>query len=252
MDAPIVVSGASGRMGRLVVAALEAAGLGSIAGCSRRSGAAAASALASSVAAGGVIVDFSHPSATGDLLAAVEARGARLVIGTTGQSEAQLEQLRAAAEKVPIVLSRNFSLGIQRILQLLPEMRVFLQDGFDVECLEMHHRDKRDAPSGTAQTLLDALFEGGAPAGWVHGRQGAESRRQAGDVGVHSMRLGGVVGDHALVFGSDHELVEIRHRALDRAAFASGVVPAVRFVRRSAPGLYSMLDVMRDATPSAP
>jgi len=258
VDAPIVVNGAAGRMGRLVREALVEAGLGPVAGCTRRTradGIAPTSTggdLRATVAVGGVIVDFSHASATEDLVAAAEARGARLVIGTTGQSEAQLDRLRRAAERVAMVLSSNFSLGIQRILQLLPAMRVLLEDGFDIEGLEMHHRAKRDAPSGTARALLEALLGGSSTAPRVHGRVGAESRRQAGEIGVHSVRLGGVVGDHALLFASDHELVEIRHRALDRAAFVSGVVPAVRFVRDRAPGMYSMLDVMRDAAVPSP
>ena len=123
-----------------------------------------------------------------------------------------------------------------------------MDDGFDVECLEAHHRAKRDAPSGTARALLEALWGPGPTPEVVHGRHGPEAKRQTGEVGVHSLRLGGVTGDHALYFGSDHEVIEIRHRALDRAAFVSGVVPAVRFVRQSTAGLYSMLDVMRDAT----
>lgn len=258
MDAPIIVNGACGRMGRLVVSALREAGLGPIVGCEREGARTEppdsipmTSDLRTAVAAGGVVVDFSHPSATEDLLAAVEARAARLVIGTTGQSETQIDRLRRAAERVPIVLSSNFSLGIQRILQLIPALRVFMDDGFDLECLEVHHRAKRDAPSGTAKALLEALLGPGAEAHRVHGRLGPEAGRHEGEVGVHSVRLGGVVGDHALLFGNDHEVVEIRHRALDRAAFVSGVAPAVRFVRHRAPGLYSMLDVMRDATASA-
>ncbi len=254
MDAPIVVNGAAGRMGRLVVAALHEAGLGPIARCGRAQAPVdpldagpMTTDLRAAVATGGVIVDFSHPSATEALVSAAEARAAHLVIGTTGHSDAQLGSLRRAAERVPIVLSSNFSLGIQRMIQLLPALRILIEDGFDVECLEVHHRAKRDAPSGTARTLLKALLGAGEEAPQVHGRVGPEARRQAGEIGVHSLRLGGVVGDHALFFGNDHEVVEIRHRALDRAAFVSGVAPAVRFVRDRAPGLYAMRDVMGHA-----
>jgi 4-hydroxy-tetrahydrodipicolinate reductase len=252
----IVVNGAAGRMGRLVAAELLAAGLGDVVGCDPAAGETAllesprlplVADLEGAVGPESVIVDFSHPAATPVLVHAACRHGARLVIGTTGQSDPQLEALRDAARQVPIVLARNFSTGINRILELLPQLRVLIQDGFDVECLEAHHRGKRDAPSGTAAALLDALLGPESAATRVHGRLGREARRQPGEVGVHSLRLGALVGEHALLFASDHEVVEIRHRALDRAAFVSGVVPAVRFVRNCRPGLFSMLDVMRHA-----
>src|SRR5262249_30856410 len=116
----------------------------------------------------GVAVDFSHPDATRLLVQLVRQKHARLVIGTTGQSPAQLAELHAAAEKSPVVRAPNFSLGLNRILQILPYFAVLVQDGFDVECVEAHHRTKRDAPSGTAGALLAAL--GGGSAERVHGR----------------------------------------------------------------------------------
>jgi len=252
----LVVNGAAGRMGRLVAAELLAAGLGEVVGCDPAAGESAAlesprlplvADLEGAVGPESVVVDFSHPSATPYLAHAARAHGARLIVGTTGQSVAQMEALQEAARRVPVVLARNFSTGLNRILELLPQLRVLLRDGFDVECLEVHHRGKRDAPSGTATALLDALLGPDAAAARVHGRLGREARRQPGEVGVHSLRLGAVVGEHALLFASDHEVVEIRHRALDRAAFVSGIVPAVRFVRTCGPGLFSMLDVMRNA-----
>ncbi len=125
-----------------------------------------------------------------------------------------------------------------------------VRDGFDVECIEAHHRQKRDAPSGTAWLLLESLLGDDPPSDPVHGRHGPETARQAGEVGVHSLRAGQIPGEHTLLFAGAHEVVEVRHRALDRGAFVSGVVPAVHFVRRASPGLYSMLDVMRDAEAS--
>jgi 4-hydroxy-tetrahydrodipicolinate reductase len=255
VSAPIVVSGAAGRMGRLVAGALLEARLGEIAGfdpaATRELALPEGSIpifddLAAGLAPGGVLVDFSHPGATPALVAAVRARKAKLVVGTTGQSPAELQALRQLATEFPVVLARNFSLGINRLAEVLPALRVLLSDGFDVECMEAHHRRKRDAPSGTALLLLEALL-GEVPERRVHGRSGAEARRQPGEVGVHSLRLGGVAGEHALLFGSEHEVIEIRHRALDRTAFVSGVVPAVRFVQIQPAGLYSMLDVMRHA-----
>jgi 4-hydroxy-tetrahydrodipicolinate reductase len=255
----VVVNGAAGRMGRLVAGDLRRAGLGPVAGCDPS----AASPLdleggplelvpdlEAGLAPGGVVVDFSHPGATETLCRVAHTRRARLVVGTTGQSAEQLAQLRQAAQSVPVVLARNFSLGINRLLQALPLLRVLTQEGFDVECLEAHHRNKRDAPSGTALLLLEALLGGDSKAPRVHGRHGPEALRRDGEVGMHSLRLGQLAGDHALLLASSHELLEIRHRALDRMAFVTGVAPAVRFVQQQSAGMYSMLDVMRHAQES--
>jgi 4-hydroxy-tetrahydrodipicolinate reductase len=181
------------------------------------------------------------------LVRAARERDARLVVGTTGQSEVQRDALRRAAENVPVVLSHNFSLGINRLVQALPTLRVLAREGFDVELVEMHHRGKRDAPSGTTALLLEALLGNDPSNRRVHGRFGTEARREAGEVGVHSIRAGQIAGEHTLLLASASEVVEIRHRALDRSAFVSGVAPAVHFVRNHSPGLYSMLDVMADA-----
>ena len=263
MTYDLVVNGAAGRMGRLVSAALRTADLGSIAGCDPAAGSSGGALLlegeplplvddlCEAVRPGGIVVDFSHPEATELLCLAAERRGAGLVIGTTGQSPAQLERLHGVTARVPVVLSRNFSLGLNRLLQALPAFRVLTHEGFDVECLEAHHRQKRDAPSGTASLLLDALLGPAPGATRVHGRHGPEALRREGEVGVHSLRLGQLAGEHALLLGSDHELLEIRHRALDRTAFVTGVVPAVRFLRDRSPGLYTMLDVMQHAAASS-
>lgn len=254
MSGGILVIGAAGRMGRLVVEALRQAGLGPVAGCDRVAAGAPAFAdgplanvddAVGALSPGAVVVDFSHPDATPALVWAARERGARLVVGTTGQSAEQLAALQGAAEETAVLVARNFSLGVNRLLQLAASLRILIDDGFDVECVETHHRQKRDAPSGTALALLDALGLGAAPR--VHGREGSDALRRPGEVGVHSVRLGAVVGEHTLVFGGDHEQIEVRHRAFDRGAFVTGVAPAVRFVRRAGPGFYSMLDVMRDA-----
>lgn len=196
---------------------------------------------------GGILVDFSHATATPLLLQAVLERRARLVVGTTGQGAEELRILEEAAASVPVVLARNFSLGINRMAQALAGFRVLTTEGFDVECIEVHHAAKRDAPSGTAFFLLQALLGQEAASRQVCGRSGPEASRQAGEVGMHSLRAGGIPGEHTLLLASADEVLEIRHRALSRSAFVSGVVPAVQFVQRHPPGLYSMLDVMGDA-----
>jgi 4-hydroxy-tetrahydrodipicolinate reductase len=253
----VIVNGAAGRMGRLVASHLRRSGFTGVVGCDQAASGTLeledgplplVESLVEGLEPGGVVVDFSHPRATPALVAAATARGARLVVGTTGQSESELTLLREAASRVPVVLSRNFSLGINRMLQALAGFRVLAEDGFDVEVLEAHHSGKRDAPSGTALLLLEALLGEAAQERRVHGRFGAESTRGKGEVGVHSMRAGGLPGEHTLFLASADEVVEIRHRALARSAFVSGVPAAVRFVQHRAPGLYSMLDVMGDAT----
>ncbi|HZM17486.1 MAG TPA: 4-hydroxy-tetrahydrodipicolinate reductase [Candidatus Krumholzibacteria bacterium] len=256
MKAALLVNGAAGRMGRLVAAHLRRAGFADVAGCDTAAQGSLALEdgplpLVESLVAGleprGVVVDFSHPGATPALVEAARACGARLVVGTTGQSEAEMELLREAATSVPVVLARNFSLGVQRIAQALAKFRIMTREGFDVELIEAHHAGKRDAPSGTAFYLLESLLGQEPPAGIVHGRFGPEARRGHGEVGVHSVRAGGLPGEHTLLLASADEVVEIRHRALSRAAFVSGVPPAVRFVQHHPPGLYSLLDVMGDA-----
>lgn len=252
----LLVNGAAGRMGRLVATALRRAGWTDLAGHD-------VAAEGTLVLEDGplslvrdpleylqgesILVDFSHPAATALLREAAVERGARLVVGTTGQGTAEMRLLEEAAAVVPLVLARNFSLGINRMAQALAGFRVLTEEGFDVECIEAHHAAKRDAPSGTALLLLEALLGQETERPQVRGRSGPEARRQAGEVGMHSVRAGGIPGEHTLLLASPDEVLEIRHRALGRTAFVSGVVPAVRFVQRHPPGLYTMLDVMGDA-----
>ncbi|HZL84152.1 MAG TPA: 4-hydroxy-tetrahydrodipicolinate reductase [Candidatus Krumholzibacteria bacterium] len=255
MSADLVVNGAAGRMGRLVASELRRCGFTDLVGCDvveDRNLALAdgpfplARDLVQALRPGGIVVDFSHPAATQVLLDAVQSRRARLVIGTTGQSADEMRRIELAATSVPVVLARNFSLGIHRMLQAITKLRVMIDEGFDLEILETHHSAKRDAPSGTAIMLLEA-FWGNAPVDVVHGRSGVDARRKPLEVGVHSVRGGGIPGEHTLLLAGPDEVVEIRHRALSRAAFVSGVPKAVRFVQDHPPGLYSMLDVIGDA-----
>jgi 4-hydroxy-tetrahydrodipicolinate reductase len=251
-DAAVIVLGATGRMGRLVIPALRQAGVSGVLGATRQplDGLDLADGPVrltrrpvEDLAPGGVLVDFSAPGNTALLTQAVRARQARLVIGTTGHTASERRSLESLATETAVVLASNFSLGINRLAQVLPELRCLTQQGFQVECVEAHHRHKRDAPSGTAMLLLEALL-GGSPQRVAHGRSGRDLQRQDAEVGIHSLRLGQIVGDHSLLLASDSEVIEIRHRALDRAAFVSGVPPAVRFVQQRPPGLFEMTDVI--------
>ena len=243
-------------MGRLVIPELRKYGFVSLLGATRQdigSLALADGPIAltqmpvEDLSPGGVLVDFSVAGNVALLEKAAEARQARLVIGTTGHAPAELQAIERLASKTAVVLASNFSLGVNRLAQCLPALHVLLQEGFEVECLEAHHRQKRDAPSGTALLLLEALL-GAKPQKMTHGRVGRDLERQEGEVGVHSLRLGQIPGEHSLFLASDSEVIEIRHRALDRAAFVSGVSPAVQFVQQQTTGLFSMTDVIGNAS----
>lgn len=163
-----------------------------------------------------VIVDFSNPSALKRTVKLCEENSAGLVIGTTGLNEKDLEIIKDLSKKVPVVQSFNFSIGIQIMLRIISEISRILED-WDVEIVEMHHRFKKDAPSGTALLLKKALNK---------------------DVPIHSLRIGGVPGDHTVNFANLGEILSISHRAFSRRTFALGALKAAEFILRKEPGFY--------------
>ena len=196
-----------------------------------------------------VIIDFSTPEASVDLAKACAERGGpALVIGSTGLSPEQDALIEAAAEKIAIVRSGNFSLGLNILIGLVEHAAQRL-DGrdWDIEVLETHHRRKVDAPSGTALMLGEAAANG-------RGRDledlktapydGITGPREPGKIGFASLRAGGVIGEHAVLFGSEDELLTLSHSAIDRSLFAKGAVAAAAWVRNRRPGLYDMQDVL--------
>ena len=193
------------------------------------------------------LVDFSIPEATADKLAVCAERGKALVIGTTGFDATGRAAIRQAAQAVPIVLAPNMSVGVNVAFKLIEYAAKALGDDVDVEVFEAHHRDKIDAPSGTAvrigEILADALGRDLATDA-VHGRQGTTGARAHRAIGFHSLRGGDIVGDHTVTFAGTGERIEITHRAGSRENFAAGAVRAVRFVAGREPGLYGMDDVL--------
>ena len=196
-----------------------------------------------------VIIDFSTPEASVDLAKACAERGGpALVIGSTGLSPEQDALIEAAAEKIAIVRSGNFSLGLNILIGLVEHAAQRL-DGrdWDIEVLETHHRRKVDAPSGTALMLGEAAANG-------RGRDledlktapydGITGPREPGKIGFASLRAGGVIGEHTVLFGSEDELLTLSHSAIDRSLFAKGAVAAAAWVRNRRPGLYDMQDVL--------
>ena len=198
-----------------------------------------------------VIIDFSTAKAIDVLVAYAVERNIPAVICTTGLSDEQVSMIREASEKIAVLRSGNMSLGINLILKLLREAAATLVPaGFDAEVLEMHHRRKLDAPSGTALMLADAVKEGAAQGGktedleLVYDRSGRHMQRPSDEIGMSALRGGTVVGMHDVYFAGQDEVIEIRHTASSRAVFAKGAVQAAKFLAGKGPGLYDMSDVI--------
>jgi 4-hydroxy-tetrahydrodipicolinate reductase len=193
------------------------------------------------------IIDFTVPAATLDLVRHTAAHARVHVIGTTGIDELGEAAIRNAGSRARIVKSGNFSLGINLLQALLKKVAGTLGDEFDVEVLEMHHRHKIDAPSGTALMLGKAVADGrniDLATRSVRSRDGHTGARKAGDIGFATLRGGSVVGDHTVIFASDAERLEFTHRAQSREMFARGAVRAALWARDREPGLYDMSDVL--------
>ena len=264
-DMRLVVTGAAGRMGRMLVKAIAETEGVRLAGALEREGSAAVGqdagtlagvgalnipvttdALEAFVATDGVI-DFSSPTASvafADL--AAQARVAH-VIGTTGLGADHLARIGRAAWHAPIVRSGNMSLGVNLLAGLVQRVAKTLGVEFDIEILEMHHRMKVDAPSGTALLLGEAAAAGRditLAERSVRARDGHTGARVAGDIGFASLRGGSVVGDHTVVFAGVGERLELSHKAEDRSIFATGALKAALWARGRKPGLYGMADVL--------
>ena len=194
-----------------------------------------------------VVIDFTAPSATLSHAAMAAKLGKALVIGTTGLSADDELALRAAAESAPIVFAPNYSLGVNLMLALVEQAARALDEAYDVEIVEMHHRHKVDSPSGTALGLGRAAAKGrgvALDAVWRKSRDGQVGARPKGEIGFATLRGGDVVGDHTVVFAAEGERFEITHKASSRAVFANGAVKAALWVAGKPPGFYSMKDVL--------
>jgi 4-hydroxy-tetrahydrodipicolinate reductase len=189
-----------------------------------------------------VLIDFTTAQASvGNVKMAVRHKVA-LVIGTTGFTHEQRAEIeRTIHGNVPAVISSNFSMGVNIFWQLLRDAGKLLKD-YDIEVIEAHHRNKKDAPSGTAKTILQILDEEVGSRKKVYGREGMMERSD--EIGVHVIRGGDIVGDHTVMFSKNFETIELSHRAYDRSVFASGALQATRWVVGKKPGIYGMSDVL--------
>jgi len=261
----LVVAGAGGRMGRTLIHAIAAtkgvklAGAveaadsavigrdaGDLAGLGAN-GIKVVSAAAPLLRAADGLVEFTLPAATPALAELTAAAGIVHVIGTTGHSAEEEALLAKAATRAPMVKSGNMSLGVNLLAALVKRVARTLDENYDIEILEMHHRQKIDAPSGTALMLGHAAAAGrgvNLAAHSVRGRDGLTGARRAIDIGFASLRGGTVVGDHSVIFAGPAERIELTHRAEDRMIFARGALHAALWARGKKPGLYSMADVL--------
>lgn len=190
------------------------------------------------------IIDFTKPEALARHLELARANNTALVIGTTGLNAAQEDAIRAAAEQIPVVYAANMSIGVNILLALVEKAAAALPDHFDIEIVETHHRNKIDAPSGTALALGRAAAAGRGIALEDHMAVDRSGARKTGDIGFAVMRGGDVIGEHTVGFFGPAERIEITHKAADRSLFAEGAVKAALWLQGRAPGLYSMRDVL--------
>jgi 4-hydroxy-tetrahydrodipicolinate reductase len=193
------------------------------------------------------LIDFTRPEATFAYLDACMAAGVPLVIGTTGFDEAGRARIAAAAQQIPIVFAPNMSVGVNLLMKLAELAAQVLDDGYDIEIIEAHHRHKVDAPSGTAlglgQAVAQAIGRDLASCA-VYGREGVTGERDPKAIGFATVRGGDIVGDHTLLFAGIGERVELTHKASSRATFAQGALRAAKWLQGRAPGLYDMRDVL--------
>lgn len=261
----IGIVGCAGRMGRMLgkvigeTAGADLAGgteapgsefigadLGEISGA-KRSGIAVTDDPAAMFAAVDLVIDFTIPAATVKHAALAAEAGTAMVIGTTGLSDAQMHDIGRAAEKVAIVHAGNMSLGVNLLVGLAEQVAAALGPAFDIEVLEMHHKHKIDAPSGTALMLGKAAAKGRGVdhnAAAVMSREGETGARPDGAIGYATLRGGDVVGEHTVIFAGPGERIEISHKAADRGIFAHGAVTAALWTEGKAAGLYTMRDVL--------
>ncbi len=192
-----------------------------------------------------VLIDFSNASGTMAWLDVCRERGIAMVIGATGHDESQLAKLRDASQEIPIVKAPNCSTGVAALLGMIGKLREVLGDEYDIEIVETHHRNKVDAPSGTALALRDALSkEGVDDRDVVYGRKGQTGARPRGQIGIHAVRMGDVIGRHEIQFSGCGETLTLCHEVHSRHTFAVGALRAASWIAGKSPSWYAMTDVL--------
>jgi 4-hydroxy-tetrahydrodipicolinate reductase len=203
--------------------------------------------LASAVKGADVIIDFTTPVATLSNLLVARAEKTPIVIGTTGITDEEQKVIESSAKLIPVLFSSNMSIGVNLLFDLAPAAAIALGEDYDIEIIEAHHNRKKDAPSGTAKTLLEKIAEAKgkrAEGIAVYGRHGNIGQRPKNQIGVHAIRGGGIIGEHTVVFAGENETIEITHRANSRDIFARGALMAAKYIIDKSPGLYTMTNVI--------
>src|ERR1017187_7316115 len=238
----VIITGSKGRMGQALIAcAKRIPGLEVVAQVDQGDD------LAAVISKGDVVIDFSAHAATGEVAKLCAEHKKALVIGTTGHTDTDTFEIKQHKAKIPIVWASNFSTGVNTLFWLTRKAAEILGPDFDLEVVEMHHRLKKDAPSGTAKSLAEILADVRklhlAEAA-RHGRAGIVGERTHSEIGVHSIRGGDVVGDHTVIFANTGERVELTHKASSRDTFANGALRAAQWLVSQKPGRYNMQDVL--------
>jgi 4-hydroxy-tetrahydrodipicolinate reductase len=238
----ILVTGAKGRMGQAVIRAVEAQP-DTVVGAAVDVGDDLDEALAKCDA----VIDFTSHHFSNELVAACVKHKKALIMGTTGHTEEERNNIREAAKTIPVVFAANFSIGVNTLFWLTRQAARILGEPFDLEVVEMHHRMKTDSPSGTARRLVEILCEESGVSyekDTRHGRFGDVGARTKKEIGVHALRGGDVVGDHTVIFSNIGERVELTHKASSRDTFAGGSVRAAQWLAGKSAGIYDMQDVL--------
>ena len=238
----VIITGSNGRMGKALIACVphhrELELVGQVDQGDN---------LADIIAKCDVVIDFSSHTATASIAEMCVEHGKALVIGTTGHDDAEKSRITQHAARIPMVLSSNYSTGVNTLFWLTRKATEILGTDYDLEVLEMHHRLKKDAPSGTAKSLAEILADvrkQQLSKVARHGREGIVGERTAEEIGIHSIRGGDVVGDHTVVFATNGERVELTHKASSRDTFANGALRAAAWLVKQKPGVYDMQDVL--------
>ncbi|MGB0344468.1 MAG: 4-hydroxy-tetrahydrodipicolinate reductase [Coraliomargarita sp.] len=241
MPLNILLNGAKGRMGQAILEIAEANDAVIPAACDQ------GDRPEEQIENCQAVIDFSFHQATLPVAKLAAAKSLPLVIGTTGHSEEEKQAiLEATTSQIPVVWAGNYSVGVNTLNFLTRKAASILGPKYDPEVLELHHHHKKDAPSGTAERLIEILQEGYGftHEDTVHGRQGIVGARPQREIGVHAVRGGDIVGEHTVYFCGQGERIELTHRATDRRIFAQGAVRAAHWAVGQAPGLYNMEDVL--------
>lgn len=242
MSTKVIITGANGRMGQaLQSCAKNFPSLQVVAAIGRGDD------LRSAITKCDVVIDFSLHEATPAIAELCAKNKKAIVVGTTGFSDKERAAIVKQKSKIPMVVATNFSTGVNTLFWLTRKVAEILGPDFDLEVIEMHHRLKKDAPSGTATTLLEVLGDVRKlqlAQALRHGRKGITGARTRGEIGIHAIRGGDVVGDHTVIFANVGERVELTHKASSRDTFANGALRAAQWLVKQKPGLYDMQDVL--------